>query len=324
MKITKTIAIIILPVLLLPLLLSCSENVKKDKPYVIGTVFPQFDFARQIGKDLIDCEMLLKPGSDSHSYTGDDPSDIYKIMNCDLFIYVGGETDSNWVEAIKEKLDASGEKAPVFLALCDVCETIEENDDGIIEGEEEEETAIDEAPESDEHVWTSPKNAVLASLAIKDALCKIDPDNVEQYEKNCSEYVDRLLELDEKYLDLVKNADSKTLVFADRFPFRYLAHEFGLTCYAAFNGCSSQSEPSPTTVVKLCGLVETKSIPCVYYIETSNSKVPDLISSVTGCETALLHSCHTVTQTELDSGETYISIMTRNLENLRKGLYHAE
>ena len=318
MKIKKTITIIILLATLLALLASCGNVRTKDKPYVIGTIFPQHDFARQIGGELIDCEMLLRPGTDSHSYTGDDPSDLSRIMNCDLFIYVGGETDSEWVERIKGNLESSGQKSPVFLALCDVCDTIEEDDSGIIDKEEED---LENETESDEHVWTSPKNAVLASIAIKDALVKIDPDNAKEYEKNCSGYVNELLELDDDYYSLIRKADTKTLVFADRFPFRYLAHEFGLTCYAAFSGCSSQSEPAPTTILKLCELVEYKHIPCVFYIETSNSKVPEIISNATGCDTALLHSCHTISQKELDSGATYLSIMKSNLNSLRKALY---
>ena len=324
MKIKRILSIIIIIAALTAVLASCGGNEVKDKPYVIGTVFPQFDFARQIGGEHIKCEMLLKPGADSHSYTGDDPSDVYKIMNCDLFIYVGGETDSEWVERIKENLESSGQKSPIFLSLCDVCDTIEEDDSGIINKEEEEEEEEESESENDEHVWTSPKNAVLASLAIKDALTEIDPDNATDYEKNCTHYVNELLQLDEDYYSLIKNADTKTLVFADRFPFRYLAHEFGLTCYAAFSGCSSQSEPAPTTILKLCELVEFKHIPCVFYIETSNSKVPEIISNATGCDTALLHSCHTISQKELDSGETYLSIMKNNLISLRKALYYDE
>ena len=285
---------------------------------MIGTVFPQFDFAREIGKDRIDCEMLLPPGADSHSYTGDDPSDIYRIMNCDLFIYVGGETDSAWVDKIKNMIDEDGEKSPRFLSLCEVCDVLTESSSGIIEGEEEENGEDEE--EYDEHVWTSPKNAIKVSRAIADALCEIDPGNAAFYKDNCDEYIAKLTELDSSFTELAGAAKLRTLVFADRFPFRYLADEMGLKCYAAFNGCASQSEPSPTTVVKLCKIVEEQNLPYVFYIETSQSDVPELISSATGCETLLLHSCHTVTQGELHLGASYLSLMTQNLENLKKAL----
>ena len=310
----KAISILLLLVFILPLS-SCVQD-RDERPYVIGTVFPQYDFARQVGGDEIRCEMLLPPGSDSHSYTGDDPTDIYRISRCDLFIYVGGETDSAWVDRIKEKLKDEEHK-PVFLALCDVCETVGEEEEGIIEGEEE----PDDAEEGyDEHVWTSPKNAAAAVRAITDALCDISPENAGLFQDRCKEYVSKLDLLDNKFRELSDSAEIKTLVFADRFPFRYFAKEYGFTCFAAFNGCAAQSEPTPTTVVRLCRIVEEKSLAYVFYIETSNSGVPDLICKNTGCGKLLLHSCHTVTQTELDEGVTYLSLMEQNYKNLEKAL----
>ena len=313
----KRILILILIVLLIvPAVASCAGKVSSDKVKVIGTVFPQFDFARVIGGDDVECEMLMSPGEDSHSYSGDDPSDIYKIMNSDLFIYVGGNNDSAWVDKIKDKVESSGEKGPVFLALCDVCDLIDESDDGIVEGEEEEE--IPGNSETDEHVWTSPKNAMKAASAICDALCEIDSENAEEYKTRCEEYLKELDSLDKDFKALIDSTDDKTLVFADRFPFRYLASEYGLKCYAAFNGCASQSEPSPTTIAKLCEIVEEKNLPYVFYIETSNSSVPYLISKNTGCGMLLLHSCHTVGNYDEMNNESYLSLMRKNLENLRE------
>ena len=303
-------------------LASCGEA-EDDRPYVIGTVFPQYDFARQIGGDDIKCEMLLPPGTDSHGYTGDSPTDIMKISKCDLFIYVGGETDSAWVEKVKEKLKDE-EKAPVFLALCDVCETIGEDDGAVIEGDDKDcgehfRSSADDAEEGyDEHVWTSPKNAAAASRAIADELSKIDPDKADIYKSRCDEYVAKLDTLDGEFRELSERSQNKTLVFADRFPFRYFADEYGYKCFAAFNGCASQSEPAPTTIVRLCNIVEENGLPYVFYIETSNSGVPDLICKNTGCGKLLLHSCHTVTQSELDGGATYLTLMEQNLKNLEK------
>jgi len=317
-RIINLIAAVIAVSLLIPLT-SCAKQAASDKPVVIGTVFPQFDFARQIGGDDIECEMLLRPGADSHSYTGDDPSDIYSIMNSDIFIYVGGETDSAWVDSIKNKIKSEGKSSPLFISLCDICDTVEENDLGIIEQEDASDEELPE-PEYDEHVWTSPKNAIKISRAICEALCKIDQSHSENYIKRCDEYINDLIALDEKLSEITRGSTNKTLVFADRFPFRYMANEYGLKCYAAFNGCASQSEPSPTTIVKLCEIIESNDIHSVIYIETSHSGVPDLISGATGCEKLLLHSCHTVTQRELDEGETYLSIMNRNANTLRKAL----
>ena len=313
-KSIKLISLLLIAVLVT----SCSSketgNGADDKLTVIGTVFPQFDFARQIGKDRVKCEMLIRPGADSHSYTGDDPSDILRIMNCDLFIYVGGETDSEWVLRIKDLIEKSDEKCPVFLSLMEVCDVIEESGGGIAETAWEDE----EEPEYDEHVWTSPKNASNAVSAICNAMCELDPDNKDFYRSNCKEYLDELNDIDIGFKDLFDDSASKTLVFADRFPFGYFAEEYGLECYAAFSGCSSQSEPAPTTIASLCNIVNNKSLPYVFYIETSQSDVPDAIVKHTGCRKMLLHSCHTVTQQELDEGETYLSLMKQNLYNLRE------
>ncbi len=311
----RIISIILILISVLPLASCMKEN--DGKPCVIGTVFPQYDIARVIGGGEIRCEMLLPPGADSHSYTGDDPTDIYRISKCDLFIYVGGETDSAWVERIKDKLKDEDRK-PVFLALCDVCETVGEEDEGIIEGEEEEEDGAE--PGYDEHVWTSPKCGEAIASAITEELCKISPENSGLFRERCEDYRAKLEELDGKFRTLARDASVKTLVFADRFPFRYFALEYGFTCFAAFNGCATQSEPAPTTVIKLCRIVDELKIPYIFYIETSISGVPDLICKNTGCGKLLLHSCHTVTQSELDGGVSYLSLMEQNYKNLEKAL----
>ena len=309
-------ALITALVVLLPLAASCAPKKEGGKIKVIGTVFPPYDFAREIGGDFVECEMLLRPGADSHSYTGDDPSDIYRILNCDLFIYIGGESDGEWVEKIKRLCESSGD-APRFLSLAECCGLLEESDEGMIETEDG-----DADGTFDEHVWTSPANAAASCEAICGALCEIDPANSESYRNNLDVYRAKLLDLDSEFLELAKAASCKTVVFADRFPFRYLADEMGLEYSAAFNGCSSQSEPSPTTVAKLCSIVTEKKLRYIFYIETSKSTVPDLIARNTGCTTLLLHSCHTVTKGQLDEGVSYLSLMEQNLENLRKALLY--
>ena len=312
-----SILAVITSLLLLPYIASCSKVPSGDKIKVIGSVFPPFDFAREIGGENIECEMLLRPGADSHSYTGDDPSDIYRILNCDLFIYVGGETDEEWVGKVKAMCEDNGGDAPRFISLTETCGLLKEDRTGILEAEDETEDAD---AEYDEHVWTSPSHAASSCKAICDALCEIDPAHAEDYRTNLDNYQNKLSELDEKFIDLANSAKCKTVVFADRFPFRYLADEMNLETYAAFNGCASQSEPSPTTIASLCRIVEEKNIKYVFYIETSNSEVPDLISKSTGCGALLLHSCHTVTTRQLDDGVSYLSLMEINLENLKEAL----
>lgn len=288
---------------------------------VVGTVFPQYDFARAVGGNRVECEMLMSPGTDSHSYTGDNPSDILKIQKSDLFIYVGGETDESWVEKVLDTIENSGETPPKTIALTDVCNVIEESDVGIMENdahEDHEEHGEHEESEYDEHVWTSLSNCVQAVSAIKEALCELDPDGRAYYEQNAKEYTDRLLELDRNFDELFDGKENITLVFADRFPFRYFAEDHSLECYAAFNGCASQSEPSPTTIVKLCNIVTEKNLPYIFYTETSQSAVPEVMEKATGATALMLHSCHTVSENQLKSGVTFLELWQKNYDTLEK------
>ena len=299
---------------------SCQRPEEGDgKIKVLGTVFPPYDFAREIGGERADAEMLMPPGADSHSYTGENPADILKIEECDLFIYVGGETDSEWVERVLWRIEKAGGHVPVTLALCDVCELTGEDDAGILESE----SGTDEY-EADEHVWTSPRNAALAVEAIRAAMCELDKENSEYYTDRAERYITELYGLDSSFREVFDNTDTKTFVFADRFPFRYFANEYGLECYAAFNGCASESEPSPTTIVRLCEIVKEKNLSHIFYIETSNSGVPSAISKATGAVPLLLHSCHTVSEKELEDGATYLGLMKNNLENVKEALSYGK
>lgn len=319
-KIYTALCFIFLMIITTSLLTSCkTDNTDNGKLKVVGTVFPQYDFAHEIGKERISCEMLMTPGTDSHGYTGDNPSDILKIQRCDLFIYVGGETDSDWVEKIITEIKNSGETPPVTLALTDVCSLIEESDAGILEKEHEEHN---HETEYDDHVWNSPKRCIEAVNAIKDALCEIDPEGCELYTENAKSYTEKLSKLDFDLEKLFEDNDIDTLVFADRFPFAYFANDYSLNCFAAFNGCASQSEPSPTTIVKLCNTIKEKNLKYFFYTETSQSEVPSVIEHATGAEALMLHSCHTVTEKELKNGVTFIELWQKNYDTLEKAFKH--
>lgn len=266
---------------------------------IVTTIFPPYDFARQIAAANADVTMLLRAGQESHTY---EPTaqDILRIQNCDLFIYVGGENDV-WVEDILSSFDESVNT----LRLLDCCETVEE------EGHEH---------ETDEHVWTSLSNAQLICRAISDELSEIDSDNAQLYEDNCDKYCSQLENLDRQFRDTVSDGKRNTLVFGDRFPFRYFAEDYGLRCYAAFSACSAESEPSAKTLASLINKVTDENIPLVMYIEFSAETVANSIAEQTGCRTALFHSCHNVTQQEIDSGATYLSLMENNLKVLKEAL----
>lgn len=303
--------------LALPCFSSCvrtesGTDAENDKIIIVGTVFPHFEFARVVGGERCEVQMLMPPGSDSHSYSGDTPADILKIARSNLFIYTGGESDEKWVGDVMRRIEKSG-KAPLTLSLCDICPTFAESGEGIIEAE-------DEPGEADEHVWTSPKNAALIVNAIRDTLCGIDPDGSDYYTSNAEEYTKKLEKLDSEFAAIAESTECKTLVFADRFPFLYFAKEYGFGCCAAFQGCASQTEPSPTTIVQLCDIINRNGLHCVFYTETSQSSVPKVISKATGAEPIMLHSCHTVTEKQLKNGVSYLGLMEENLEKLKEAL----
>lgn len=319
----KFLAVIITSLILVATLCACgnTENsVSKaqsgidGKISVVTTIFPPYDFARQIGGDNVDLTMLLKPGTESHNYDPT-PQDIIKIQNCDLFIYVGGESDE-WVRDILESNDSKPKK---IISLMDCVDTLQEE---IVEGMEKDKDKDNDGHEIeyDEHVWTSPKNAIIISKKISLALTELDKDNAKVYEKNTTEYSKKLSLLDSKFQNIVDNAKRKTIIFGDRFPMRYFADEYGLKYYAAFPGCSSETEPSAATVSFLIDKVKAEKIPVVFSIEFSNGKVADTICEDTRAKKLTFHSCHNVTQEQFDSGVTYIDLMNQNAESIKEAL----
>lgn len=284
-----------------------------EKLSIVTTTFPQYDYARQIAGEYADITMLLPPGSESHSYEPT-PQDILKIQNCDIFIYIGGESDT-WVDQVLESMDTS---AIQVITLMDCADLVEEE---IVEGMENAQVQGHvEETEYDEHIWTSPINAVRMAEKIALAMINADPDNGNAYRANADAYIAALDELDQSFRQITNSAARNTLVFGDRFPFRYFADAYSLTYYAAFPGCSTEAEPSAATVAFLMDKVKAEGIPVVFYIEFSNGKMANTIAEATGAKKLLLHSCHNVTKAEFESGATYIGLMRQNAENLKEAL----
>lgn len=315
-RIIRAISLLLAAALTAAVLCGCTAtNRKKDsgKLNIIATIFPPYDFARQIGGEYADVTMLLRPGMESHSYDPT-PQDIIKIRECDIFIYCGGESDE-WVRDI---LDSADKKPKKIIAMMDCVDTVEEK---TVEGmTAEDEHDEGDSIEYDEHVWTSPVNALKISKKISEAMQELDPGHSEEYKNKENTYAKELSALDDTFRKITENAERKTLIFGDRFPFRYFADEYGLSYYAAFPGCSSETEPSAATVSFLIEKVREKKIPVVFSIEFSNGKVADTICESTGAKRMTFHSCHNVTQEQLDAGETYISLMRVNSENLKEAL----
>lgn len=304
-----------------------SEEVQDDgRISVVTTIFPQYDFVRQIAGENVELKMLLKPGEETHSYEPT-PQDIIAIQNSDIFIYVGGENDA-WVEDILESMPEADMRT---LKLMDCVDTVEEEHvEGMQEqpghSHEEEESHEDETEEEhsvheiDEHVWTSPVNASAIVDKIKELLVQADPENRQIYEENAEAYEAELAELDAEFRDVVDNAGRRLVVFGDRFPFRYFADEYGLDYYAAFPGCASDTEPSAATMAFLINKVKEEEIPAILKMELSNENIANAIAEATGTEVRTFYSCHNLTAEEFEDGETYLSMMQKNVETLKEVL----
>ena len=304
---------------------SAAGKEKTGRLQVITTIFPQYDFVRQIAGGQADVRMLLKPGEEIHSYEPT-PQDIRDIQNCDLFICVGGENDV-WVEEI---LESMGEQAPESLRLMDMVEVYSEE---TVEGMQEEKGAHEhedeghdheedhDHEEADEHVWTSPVNAAVITARIAEAMEEKDPANAALYRENAEAYIGELKRLDDSFRRLTESAVRRTLVFGDRFPLRYFAEEYGLDYYAAFPGCSADCEPSAATMAFLINKVRQEQIPVVFCIEFSNGNIARAICETTGAAPMTFYSCHNVTADQMKAGVTYIDMMEDNLLVLEKALY---
>ena len=315
-----------------------TEAKPETGPQVVATIFPLYDFARQILGDDSRVTLLLSPGMESHSYDPS-PQDMIRVLESDLFLYIGGESDA-WVE---RTLEGGERPAGTALRLMDVVEALEEEEVPGAEGRGHSHSQGDEADhdhdhdhdheegghdehsvygelEYDEHIWTSPPNAIRMVEAIADALCELDPAGAAAYRENAAAYEEQLAALDEDFRAVTENGARHELVFGDRFPFRYLVEEYGLAYAAAFPGCSGESEPSAATVAALVDHIKNNHIPVVFYLELSNHRVADVLAESTGAQTRELHSLQTVTREEFEAGETYLSLMERNLEHIKEAL----
>ena len=296
------------------LLSGCSpqdtEEKDESKVQIVCTSFPAYDFAREIAGDRAQIRLLIKPGAEVHSYEPA-PKDIIAIQDSDLFICNGGESEA-WVESL---IDGSVNA----LRMLDCVEAVAESGEGIYAAEEHD--GGEEEEELDEHVWTTPGNAAKICYALCDKLMEADPEHMNEYMLNYEVYNAKLMELDIEIRTTVLNGVRKTLVFADRFPMRYFAREYGLSCYAAYPGCSEQTEPSAKTVAFLIDHVREESIPAVLYMEFSNEKIADVICEDTGCRKLPFYSAHSVTAQQFEDGITYLDLMYMNIETLKEALY---
>lgn len=320
-----------------------------DRLCVTTTLFPYYDFVRQIAGDRVKLKLVVPAGMDSHSFEPT-PADMITIQNSDIFLYNGGEMEQ-WVEEALESIGNPELRAVSMMDSVDVLE--EEIVEGMEEGaghdhghsHEEEDHGHSHEDDSnshnhdqeedhdhyyepgqvreieyDEHIWTSPVNAMKIVETISSILIQEDPRHQSFYEENTSRYLAELAALDQEFQQVSADRKRDMIIVGDKFPFRYLAEEYDLQYRAAFAGCSSDTEPSARTIAYLIDQVRQQQLPVVYYLELSSHRVAEIIGEETGAAPMLLHSCHNVTRQEFEEGITYLQLMEQNVKNLRAGL----
>ncbi len=280
----------------------------KGKISVVCTLFPQYDFVREIVGDRADVTLLLTPGTDSHSYDPS-PADMVKINESDLFIYTGDTMEAwaaNIIGSLSETVSVLSLPNPVKLeeASHEYSSHIEEDHDH----------------SADPHIWTSPVNAMHIAQEICSKLCEIDSENADYYKTNEESYLKSLESLDKEIKEITASAKNKTIVMCDRFAMLYFCQEYGLDYIAALDACTSNTEPSPAVIVEITKAVTQEKIPAVFCAELSNRKVADAVSKQTGAAVLVLHSCHNLSSEDFNAGETYLSLMQKNAENLKIAL----
>ena len=316
--------------------MAAQEAEKDGSLHIVTMNFPGYDFARQVAGDGAEVTMLIPPGADSHSFEPS-PKDVLAIQNADLFIYTGGESDS-WIDRL---LASMGDAAPETLRMMDVVTVLAEEHTASMEHDHAHDHGHDadlctdethnhahdepaeEAPhaeELDEHVWTSPRNAILIVEAIADKLGQLYPASAEAFRTNAAVYTAQIDTIDHAFAEVVANGQRDLIIFGDRFPLRYFADAYGLRYDAAFPGCSEDSEPSVRTVISLVDTVRAEGVPVVFHIEYSSQKTARILAEETGAQLRLFHGCHTVSWEEIEAGVTYVSLMQQNVEALKEAL----
>lgn len=327
-RIIKILCGLLLLAVVVGLFVFCVSRLVTNKKSagIIATNFVGYDFARAVTGDSSDVTMLIKPGAEAHDFEPS-PEDIIRIKNSDLFIYVGGESEK-WVEELLKDNEIPEEKT---LRLMDFVELKEEEVVDGMEDVEEHEADEDSDHESanhgkdaeneyDEHVWTSPANAIKIINGIKDKLSKINPENAESYTANAQKYVAVLSEIDRELRDIIAESNKKELLFGDRFPFRYFVDEYGLAYSAAFPGCSEQTEASSNTIAFLINKAKEAGIKTILKIELTSDKLAEAIADEVGGKVLVLNAAHNISQEDFDRGVTYADIMKKNIEVLKEAL----
>lgn len=300
------------------------DSDKKDKIKIVTTIFPEYDWVREIvgeNNEIVDNKLLMKNGVDLHSYQPN-TDDLLAISNADIFIYVGGHSDQ-WVEkALKDPINKDRVVINLFDVLDGELKPLKRTE-GMEHHHGDEHHHEDEHPHDDEHVWLSLKRTIKAVDYISTQLASIDSDNSDVYEKNAEAYIKELEKLDQEYKTSISEEAKDTVVFADRFPFYYMADDYGLNYYAAFTGCSAESEASFETVSVLAKKIDELELKYLLTIENRTHKIPETVIENTKSknqEVLEMNSLQSVTEKDINEGITYLGVMQSNLEVLKVAL----
>lgn len=291
-----------------------NKNVNDNKIKVVASNFASYDFLRAIigdNKD-VDLTFLLGPGKEAHSY---EPTagDLLSIQNSDLFVYIGGDSEK-WANKVLEALENNHNKK--VMCIAEVVDKLEEQEiDGAEDEEEEEEEGA-----FDDHIWTSPSNAIKMVNALEEAMEEIDENNKKEYKDNAESYIAKIKEIDNKIQEIVDNKVRDRLVFADKMPMQYFINYYKLNVSAAFSGCSTETEPSAKTIAYLEKVVKEENIPIILYIELNPGRVAKTIADETDTKAMQIQTLHNVSLDDFKNGKTWVSLMERNLDVLKQAL----
>lgn len=312
----KRIALILCILLILGgVFTGCASVAQEDgRLSVVTTNFALYDFARAVCGEAAEVTMLIPPESESHDFEAS-LADIAEIASADLFVSVGSE---DWVDDIFTAIGEEGEGVSRITAM-ECCEVY--GSECELPGHDHDHPGHDhEGEEADEHVWTSIANSLILLETIGEEMARMDPGHGEDYLARMRAYAGELKALDRQYVEMLMGAARKTIVVADRFPFLYMADEYGLEWHAAFSGCSSDTEPALSTINALIETVRAEKIPAVFVIEFSDARTAEAVAWETGCDILTLQSAHNVTRKQFADGVTYLDLMRENLEVLRTAL----
>ena len=290
-------ALILILVCLL-ILSGCAVRTQSEKIDIVATNFAEYDFARAVAGDKAEVHLLIPAGSDMHSF---EPTalDIATIADSQMFIYIGGESDS-WVEKILKNIDTKKTKP---IEMMEFVSLIADDEHGL-----------------DEHIWTSPENAKRMIRAIKDVLCEIDKENADYYRQNAEKYIGEIEKTAAATKQVIEKSKNKKIVVADRFPFKYFAEYYGLNYVSAFGGCEHDTDADIATVTRLINAVKKDKLSAVFHIELSTKNVAETVAKATGAKVLELHSAHNISSDDFKNGVTYLELMKRNMTALEKGL----